>query len=312
VLIGEAVSPTVLISEGKMRPLRAPDLSCNTHNLSISSVRQGNRSMPTRNDSTFPNKSSSSSKRSSYPSSIGPIDIIGVLVVWAAGALLEDARASSTGEAGITSLVGIGGTGGAFVFTLKTLGKALEDVVGLWVGAGLMVLKLLSSASGVPFSGVGDLLPICTIAPFFVGVLCLEKILGTEGAGSLTFSSEDLSLIGTAFSRNCNFVNVMSSSKSSSQLSVASSSSGTIIGLATAGVGFAKGKRFGMNGNPEAMPALELLERVGGDESFQVITELISPLVGAGVGEGERTLAGFEDGGGFDGDFKASFHCCTR
>ena len=38
VLIGEAVSPTVLISEGKMRPLRAPVLSCNTHDLSTSSI----------------------------------------------------------------------------------------------------------------------------------------------------------------------------------------------------------------------------------------------------------------------------------
>lgn len=204
------------------------------------------------------------------------------------------------------------GTGGASALTLKTLGNDLPAIVGLCEMFGLMVRRLLSSESGVPFSGVGDLRPASTTVVFFVGVLCLEKTAGTGGACSLTLFSDAFSVEdGAAFSKNCNFVKVISSSKSSSQLSVASSTSGTTIGLAGTGMGLASGKRFGMNGRPEAIPALELLERVGGEESFQVITVLMSPL-GAGVGDGERTRAGLEEGGGFEGDLRASFHCCTR
>jgi hypothetical protein len=56
------------------------------------------------------------------------------------------------------------------------------------------------------------------------------------------------------------------------------------------------------------MPAEALRTRAGGDVSFDVRA---SPFLGAGLGEGDRILFVFA-AGGLEGDFRASFHCCTR
>jgi hypothetical protein len=164
------------------------------------------------------------------------------------------------------TVVGRGGTGSAGGGGLKIAGRGFIDVIGLCVGVGLMVLEFTSSASGVPCP-----IPKAVASAFFFGVLFREKIpWPVEMVGFIDTMST--SGIGTALSSIWSLVNVISSSKSSSQLSVGSSASGTAIGLATAGAGFPKadGGRRGINGRPPAIPAEELLDLAGGEASLKV------------------------------------------